>query len=46
MSKLNELRKYSYPEIVIMKARDMGLNTIQGQQEKIKNTWFIIVIKN
>ena len=36
MSKLNELKKYSNPEIVMMKARDMGLNTIQVSTRKDK----------
>jgi len=36
MSKLNELRKYSNPEVVMMKARDMGLNTIQVSTRKDK----------
>ena len=36
MSKLNELKKYSNPETVMMKARDMGLNTIQVSTRKDK----------
>ena len=36
MSKLNELKKYSNPEVVMMKARDMGLNTIQVSTRKDK----------
>ena len=36
MSKLNELKKYSNPEIVMMKARDMGLNTVRVSTRKDK----------
>ena len=34
MSKLNELKKYSNPEVVMMKARDMGLNTVKVSTRK------------
>ena len=36
MSKYQELKKYSNPEYVMMKARDMGLNTIQVSTRKDK----------
>ena len=36
MSKLNELKKYSNPEVVMMKARDMGLNTVKVSTRKDK----------
>jgi hypothetical protein len=36
MTKLQELKKYSNPEYVMMKARDMGLNPVQVSTRKDK----------